>query len=723
NRRSLRVAAALGAAGLGLLTGFAAPVGAQARTVAKAVTVQLQVISVTPTSPVISHTPKPLTVRLEVTNRTGNPLSKLTIGAVRGDPIASQRELDKSLAAAPWPDNGLVIPATHPVRLTLAAHASATVDFRTDTDVPQDAGICLCHQAIYPLFFGVYRGSDSVRLASAHTYLPVFSSAPAPVRVSWVWPLIDRPHRSTSETVFTDDTLTDLVSSGGRLDKSLTVLERVAARKVPVTLLIDPDLLDELAVMAAGRYTVQSARSAPRATGSGSAVAAAWLGRLQTLLTNHTNVQVQLTPYADPDVQSLSDRHLTWAPRLAGPTMTSRVQAALAGRPLAFDTAWPAAGALTPATLGTLEKRDGVRTVLLDATGVSQPTESSLPPGLARLKSNRRVVAAGLLTGALQRDAAALLTNANGTGLAALPQLAAEIAVQAAQQPDVEHEVVLAAPRYVDPDPDTAYRTIMDTTHAPYIAATSLTALTATNRLPAATGRLRPVPADRSALPAAIIDEVNESTTALPTVNSLLGTDPTARATLLVGLPRGVQRSTSSAWRTQRAAGALRADQLTDTFQALIAGVHIVRPTSGSYTLGSSNSTLPITVQNDLPYLVRVKLVVTTVNNVPGFNYTDIGVQTIQPRTKRTLHLSTEISRTGRIGIEAQLYTPNDQQVGQAVDLSVHSTALGVVGVVITVVAGAVLVIALFVRFTRRFRKRERPTARAQVPVGTGPVR
>ena len=722
NRRPLRVAAALGAAGLWLLIGFAGPVAAPARAVAAAASVQLQVISVTPTSPVISHTPQPLTVRLHVTNRSAQPLNKLAIRAVRGDPIASQQALDKSLVSAPWPDNGLAIRAKHPVRLNLAAQASATVDFRTDTDVPQDAGICLCHQAVYPLFFGVYHGSGGDRLASAHTYLPVFSSAPAAVRVSWVWPLIDRPHRATSETVFTDDTLTDLVSAGGRLDKSLTVLDAVAARNVPITALIDPDLLDELAVMAAGHYTVRSAPTARRTAGSGAAVAAAWLDRLQALLTNHTNVQVRLTPYADPDVQSLSDRHLGWAPRLADAAMTSRVQAALAGRPLSFDTAWPAAGAITPATLGTLQ-RDGVRTVLLDASGVNQPTASTLPPGLSRLGTKQRVVAAGLLTATMQRAAAAVLTNANGAGLATLPQLAAEIAVQAAQQPNVEHQVVLVAPRYVDPDPATAPRAIIDTTHTPYSAAASLPALTATNQLPISAGRLRPVPADRSALPDAIIDEVNEATTTLPTINSLLGTDPTARATVLPALPQGVQRSTSSAWRAQRARGATRADQLTATFHALIAGVHIVRPTSGSYTLGSSNSTLPITVQNDLPYLVRVKVRVTTVNNVPGFNYTDIGVQTIQPRTKRTLHLPTEISRTGRIGIEAQLYTPNDQQVGQAVNLSVHSTALGVVGVVITVVAGAVLAIALFVRFTRRLRKRERPPAQPQVPVGTGPAR
>jgi hypothetical protein len=59
--------------------------------------------------------------------------------------------------------------------------------------------------------------------------------------------------------------------------------------------------------------------------------------------------------------------------------------------------------------------------------------------------------------------------------------------------------------------------------------------------------------------------------------------------------------------------------------------------------------------------------------------------------------------------VVAALYTADGQhRVGDAVEMTVRSTALGVVGVVITVVAGAVLVLALIVRFGRRLRNRRR---------------
>jgi hypothetical protein len=185
-------------------------------------------------------------------------------------------------------------------------------------------------------------------------------------------------------------------------------------------------------------------------------------------------------------------------------------------------------------------------------------------------------------------------------------------------------------------------------------------------------------------------------------------------------------------WLTQRATGATRARQLTRTINTLLAGVHIVQRTnkSGSYTLGSSNSKLPITVQNDLAYQVRVRISVETVNDVPGFDTPgNDKAYAVAARSQRTVPLSTEVSRTGRFAIVAQLMTPSSQPVGSSVNLTVHSTVLGVVGVVITIAAGAVLLIALVVRFARRLRKRDAsppvtdpaPTpAGGADPVGTG---
>jgi hypothetical protein len=51
------------------------------------------------------------------------------------------------------------------------------------------------------------------------------------------------------------------------------------------------------------------------------------------------------------------------------------------------------------------------------------------------------------------------------------------------------------------------------------------------------------------------------------------------------------------------------------------------------------------------------------------------------------------------------LLTPSGVHIGQPVEVSVHSTALGVIGVVITIVAAVVLVLALLFRLVRRMRR------------------
>jgi hypothetical protein len=195
-----------------------------------------------------------------------------------------------------------------------------------------------------------------------------------------------------------------------------------------------------------------------------------------------------------------------------------------------------------------------------------------------------------------------------------------------------------------------------------------------------------------------------------PAIASLLDeqADPAAR-TLVTGLGTAVQRVESSAWRSGNPRKQARAfaDALTEQIDAITNGVKIVPPRpSGSYTLTSSTSPLPITVENDLNYPVQVRVRVSTVNGSLGFTARDIGVQKIEAHGRAVLHLPTSISRSGRIQVDAQLFTPNDVPLGRGVRLTVHSTVLGLVGVVITVVAGVVLGLALLLRLVRRFRRR-----------------
>jgi hypothetical protein len=187
-------------------------------------------------------------------------------------------------------------------------------------------------------------------------------------------------------------------------------------------------------------------------------------------------------------------------------------------------------------------------------------------------------------------------------------------------------------------------------------------------------------------------------------------------------LPLAVQRLESSAWRQYPDQGKMLAEQLSTQVHTLLTGVRIVVP-KHSYTLASGNSPLPITVHNSLPYPVRIRVQVATLNGLPGFTQRDANKKhTIGPNSTEPLQLNTTVQRPGQIKVQAQLLAPNGAPLGAPVPLTVHSTALGTIGIVITVVAGAVLAFALLVRLTRRVRRRRRQKAKTLAKAEPAPV-
>ena len=425
------------------------------------------------------------------------------------------------------------------------------------------------------------------------------------------------------------------------------------------------------------------------------------------MLQSHPGVQVQLTPYADPDVQSLALQNLGWHTGMP-PDMLSRVVDALAGRAPESTLSWPAGGAYTAKGLGALVQR-GVRSVILPANAVSphDGADGSVPVGTARLRSNQHTVAVATTSAAVQGYAAAVVAR-RGDGVGQLPELLAEIAIRAAQDPSSSHTLVVTPPRYVDPDVAAAVRAIQETSRSTFAVPAPLTAALGPNRLPAARSRLAPFPSSAPTLPSQTTASAADVTGKLPAINSLLAQGGKQAAALIAALPVGLQRIETSYWLTHPALAAAPADALVKQVDAFTSGVSIVPPHSGAYTLGSSTSPLPVTVENALHFPVQIRLRVTTVNGLPGFTAHDIGTQQIDAGARRTLHLPTSILRSGRIQIQAQLLTPRKQALGEPVPLSVHSTAFGTIGVIITITGGAVLLLALLVRAGRRLRERSR---------------
>lgn len=709
-RRAARGAGALLAA-VALLISLPALAGAQpaSKHAKRAAPLQVTVNSMNPIIPTPTATPSTITFELTVTNTTSAPLRDVQVSLERGSPIVSQTALDQTIAGHNEAIAGLPIPATKTVApLQLPANDSKTTTFTTTTStVDNHKGICLCTPAgtywIYPLTF---TASDSTgqHLGTATTFLPAAYSKPSPVQVSWLWPLLEHPHRFTASTVFTDDELAGTVAPSGRLARALDVVAQLPS-SVPLTLVIDPELLDELEVMATGHYTVSS--GGKRVPGTGQAAATAWLTQLSEILATHPGVQVALTPYADPDVESLTRNKLSWSSDMPV-TMAANVQRALGERIPVTSLAWPAGNAVGQSTLDALA-RSGVSTVVLGSSAVSPHVDNrGVPSGAAGLRAAGSPVTALLTSPAVEKAAASAVTL-DGSGTGALPTLLAELSVRVAQEPTSAHTALITPPRYVDADVNAAATAITQSSTSLFTRPVALSTLTSEN-LGTARGRLLKAPASAATLPQEVIDAAHTVTDALPALAAMFGSNDQGASALLTNLPIAVQRTESAAWYGQGASATLKshAAQLVREIGNIKQGVRIVRPSSGSYTLASDNSPLPITVENDLNYAVRVRVRVATTNGLPGFTARETA-QVIEAHSKRTVHVPTNVERSGRIQVQAELLTPDGILLGSPVPLNVHSTALGVIGIVITVVAGAVLLLALLIRLLRRLRARRRP--------------
>lgn len=669
----------------------------------------VRVLRVSPTTPAASVTPQPLTITLSLVNTIDRPY-RVTVEAMRGNPISSQAALDDAIARpqAPDPAQAGNLKAVRPATATLGPLGNTELSYVSTSDTLNDGGLCICQTRVYPLYFtahAVLDGADTV-LGSTQTFVPGFAARPQPVKVSWVWPLLERPHRLLSDTVFIDDELAESVATGGRLDRMMQVVERVG-RTVPMTLVVDPDLIDELQVMSTGNYRVL-ASGGHTVPGTGAADAAAWLARLREVL-GFPDMELALTPSADPDVESLMRGHLSWSLRGTGAAQ-ARIGQALRDIVPAHDIAWPAGETLSTNTLAALVQQ-GVHTVLLNDRSLPGARPASpTPDALAPLHSTAGPVVAAVSSSTLNSYVGQVLAE-GGPGETALPLLVSELAVRAVAEPQRSHYVVLAAPRDLDPDPAVAAAAILATAHAPWSVPLPLRA--------AADGAVRPVghgslvPQRHAGLAESTIDTAHYVSGAVPVLSDLIAL-PADRATLLGPLPTAAQRTASAEW-TGDSAGAVAV--LREHVKALKTGVHLAVPTTGTYTLGSSESPLPITVANTLPADVQVRLQIDAVGGLPGFSAGNIGVQRIAAGHTVQLRVPVHIERAGRIKVQVALLTSDASQIGRRLQLSVRSTALGEIGKIITIVAGVVLALALLVRVVRRWRKPPAPPPGAQTPL------
>jgi hypothetical protein len=689
-----------------------------------------------------------VTVTGTLTNTGRSTITDLGVRLQRGEVLTTRAELT-ALGQDPDPATA-VLPSFQRVPGDLAPGGELDFSYIVGSEE-----LRLNRDGVYPVLLnvnGTVDGDQQRRVGELSTFVVQQPVVPtARTAVAWLWPLVERTHRAPSGG-FLDDDLAEAVGSGGRLDRALAVLERLPSTPVPgstetvpalkAALAVDPALVEELTVMAAGPYVVDGVAGAGRGTGA----AAAFLERLAAVAAVHPVVAL---PYGDVDADSLDAAGLAdvvvrslpgssggtaedppgagdptgagetfppaGEPGTAPPAAGGSDAGAAGARILAdsldveprTDLAWAPGGALRPETLITLQS-GGVQHVVLGTGGL---TEGEAAVGVAdsTAAAHTTITTAAGPVDALVADSTlgeivGSAEQSGGGARMAEQRYLAELAVLSLQAPaGTEQTVLVAPPRDVEAGPEGAGAMMADTAGLPWLRPSTLSELVSSPAAPA--GDLVS-PADAVRLDPAGMADVKTSVAGR---ENLAGAVVGDAASALASYDAAIARATSTAWRADPEGFRDGAGALRSALDRLRGRVTLLAPADGTYSLASSDAPLVLTVRNDLPVAVKVLLEIRT-RGTRGLSISDIGIQTLAPGQRMTLQIPTQVRQSGGFAVTAQLTTPDGSPLGDEIHLQVKSTAYGSISLFITIGAAALLGL-LFLRRLVTFVLRRRRAA------------
>ncbi len=672
-----------------------------------------------------------LQVTGSVANTGGAALRELQVRVRVGDRLATRADLRRADTVLP----AYRVQALQPLA-DLPPGGVLPLDVRVAVD---DLG--LGGDGVYPLQLEVRGlvGTSSVRqqVGEVSTYLPWFGTTVVdPLRIAWLWPLVDQPRRSPREQMV-DDVLAASLADDGRLGRSLAAARSgepgtcatspeaparppgappakappaAAGRTtapctaVPVTYAVDPDLLSTAQAMTRPYDVV--ARGGATSPGTGGAAATSWLASLQAAAT--TGALLAL-PYADPDVVALTRGASGLAADVAaardyGVTVTRDV---LGLQPLE-TVALPPAGRLSDAAYDSLTTGTTRAVVLGDDAVTAPPPGRSTPGTRVRLPPS---ATSGDTTGlVVDRGLSDLLVP----GRPEDPRLAeqrwlVETAMIAAELPARGRTLLVAPPRRGTLDPAVAGAALADTGRAPWMCPVRLSdVVDRSDRCPGAavpvseperTAELAQSDPKGPTLPAELLTAVaQERTAAIQLTGAVVKGGTEQAGALRARMQRAWLRGESSAWRDDRAAGARLVALAAADVADLRGKVSVL---TGRVTLTSSGGRVSVAVVNelDLPVTVSVQL---RAPAVARLSRASTDVLEVPARTSLPVQVDAQTLTSGRFVVKAQLLDRDGQAFREPADLLVHSTRYGSVALAVTGLGAAVLLIAAGVRVTRR---------------------
>jgi hypothetical protein len=716
--RGPALVAAVVAAVLALLA--ATPGGALAQPPAGGVGLTLELDELAPRV-VTADGPSVLTVTGTLRNTGGVAVRDLAVRLQRGEPLRGEAAVRDALAGDAATDasaprfqelpDALAPGDEVPVRLTVPLRGSP------------ETGLALSGAGVHELLVnvnGIPAGGDRARLAAVRMLLPVLGlpagpdgSEPVPdagasaVPATLLLPLADLPRRLTTVPVpgapalLSDDVLAAALAPEGRLGGLVTaVAEAPDGARDAVCVAVDPDLLQTAAAMRAG-YEVQRP-DGTRVPGAGAEVAGRWLDALADAVAGRCVVAL---PFADADLVALTRAGLGAVAADAVAAGRAITEDLLGTAPLDATT-WPDDGLVDAATLDGLAGA-GTAALVLSADGLG--TGDAAGGAVPLTGGVRALVADPLLTDAADTGAAAPDGRAGGqAAVAAAPggSLATQDLLGALAfrtgDPDAG-PLLLAPPHRWDVDRAAAAALLEGVARladagalsgrplgaaaagpAPGAGVDPAYPLGAAEVAPEATASLRDVLADLDDLRSSVVDDER-------------GVDPDE----LFGILRlGAVRAVSAAWRDRPADAAVAARSVAEQVAGVRASVSVLEPPT-PFSLGTSDSPLLLTVANDLPVTVRVRVELASTS---GLRVAPIPPVEVPPLGRRQVQANAEVLRSGVFTVDAAVLTEDGGRLGPPSRLQVRSTAYGTITLWLTGTAGVLLVVLAARRILRRIR-------------------
>ncbi|MFD0371079.1 DUF6049 family protein [Streptomyces sp. NPDC127114] len=707
-RRWLRRTASLAVAAPllgGFLPGLAAPTAAAAESAKRAGTVDVALDTLTPSAPVEGDT---LTITGTVTNESKQAVTDATVDLRVGPQMTSRSEIDEVSGRRTYRDGRDPAPlgGAYTVKIPELG-AGLSREFTLSVPVSKlgldDAGVYQLGVSLS----GETAGQSYQRvLGIERTLLPYQPEATdKKTQLTYLWPLISTSHVS-AETgadqqqtpVFENDDLAAELAPGGRLHEMVSL-----GRNLPVTWVIDPDLLASVAAMTEP-YMIKSGTT--EVAGKNQAVAERWLNDLEKAVQSR---KVVALPFADPDLASLAHHgkdvpgslsHLQQATALA----SSTVETVLHVKP-STDFSWPVDGAVDPSIMAVATSA-GAHNVI--ARSDSFRDDLSYTPTSARPigGGTTAVVSDAGLSKAFQGE----MIRAEDATLAVQQFLAQSLAITL-ELPEDQRSVVVAPQRMPSTAEAQSMAKALEALNAKrwtepldLTAAATQSDPEASKRVPSSASypkRLR-----EQELSAGAFRQMKETGDQLDDFKVIL----TAADRVVPPFTNAISREMSTSWRGEPASAALYRKEVQDYLLSLTQEVQLIE--KSDLTLSGRSATIPVTVQNRLLQGVDHLVLKLKSSNKTRLDL-DVNGEATRPVKvdgghSQSVKFDASANANGPVTMTAQLYTEDGTPYGEPMTFTVKVSEI--TPTVMLVIAGGVLLLVL--AGVRMYSQRKRAAAR-----------